>query len=73
MSHFPTKIVTYYCIGTALLRHVLDIAREELQCGTIWCDARVDSSGWYERRGLSKFGDLFYKGDVQYVRMQARV
>lgn len=59
-------------IGTALLRHVLEIAREELRCAVVWCDARVQSADWYERRGLSKFGETFYKGEVEFVRMQVR-
>ncbi len=57
-------------VGTALLRHTFDIARSELGCSVIWCDARLESAGWYERRGMCRFGPLFWKGDVQYVRMQ---
>lgn len=60
-------------IGTALLRHVLDAARDELNCRVLWCDARVESAAWYERRGLVKFGETFYKGEVEYVRMRVQV
>ena len=60
-------------IGSALLRRVVEVARTELGCTVLWCDARVDSAGWYERRGLKRFGETFYKGEVEYVRMQIPV
>ena len=60
-------------IGTTLLRYVLDVTRDELNCRVLWCDARVESAGWYERRGLSKFGRTFYKGEVEYIRMRVQV
>ena len=58
-------------IGTALLRHVFDAARTEMECGVIWCDARLSAAGWYERRGMRRFGATFFKGDIEYVRMKA--
>lgn len=58
-------------IGTALLQHVFRVARSELGCSTIWCDARVSSSEWYERRGMHKFGEVFYKGPIEYTKMMA--
>lgn len=60
-------------VGTALLQHVLAVSRELLQCSTVWCDARVESAAWYERRGLTRFGGIFYKGEIEYVRMQVHV
>ncbi|RDX48757.1 acyl-CoA N-acyltransferase [Lentinus brumalis] len=56
-------------IGTKLLKHVFDTAAAEMGCGVIWCDARMSAAGWYERRGMRKVGDMFYKGDIEYVRM----
>ncbi len=56
-------------IGTMLLKHVFDTAAAEMGCGVIWCDARMSAAGWYERRGMRKFGDMFYKGNIEYVRM----
>ncbi|KAF7789970.1 hypothetical protein EIP86_000918 [Pleurotus ostreatoroseus] len=60
-------------IGTALLRHAMEAARTELGCRNIWCDARMESAPWYERRGLRRFGDIFYKGEVEYVKMCAEL
>ncbi|KAH8082443.1 GCN5-related N-acetyltransferase [Cristinia sonorae] len=56
-------------IGTSLLRHAFEAARAELACAVIWCDARVETKGWYERRGMRAFGNTFFKGDIEYVKM----
>lgn len=56
-------------IGTGLLQHVFEAANSELGCGVIWCDARLATKGWYERRGMRTFGGTFFKGEVEYVRM----
>ncbi|KIP07920.1 hypothetical protein PHLGIDRAFT_127354 [Phlebiopsis gigantea 11061_1 CR5-6] len=58
-------------IGSALLRHIFTVAKSELGCAVIWCDGRVKTAPWYEKRGMRRFGDLFYKGPVEYVRMKA--
>ncbi len=60
-------------IGTALLKHVFDVAVSEMVCGVIWCDARLSAAGWYERRGMRRFGETFFKGDIEYVRMKAEL
>lgn len=57
-------------IGTQLLQHVFRAAAAEMSCGVIWCDARMSAAEWYERRGMSKFGETFFKGDIEYVRMK---
>ncbi|RPD56688.1 GCN5-related N-acetyltransferase [Lentinus tigrinus ALCF2SS1-7] len=57
-------------IGTALLQHAFDAAVREMSCEAIWCDARMSAAGWYERRGMRKFGDVFFKGDIKYVKMK---
>ncbi|KAH9849455.1 GCN5-related N-acetyltransferase [Lenzites betulinus] len=56
-------------IGTSLLEAACIVAAREMECVVVWCDARQSASGWYERRGMHKFGDIFYKGDIEYVRM----
>ncbi len=60
-------------IGTLLLREVFRFASTELRARVIWCDARASAAGWYERRGLHKFGNPFFKGAVEYVRMKGYV
>ncbi|KAH9910478.1 GCN5-related N-acetyltransferase [Fomitopsis serialis] len=57
-------------IGTMLLKHVFEIAASDLGCDVIWCDARLATAEWYERRGMSRFGEIFHKGDIPYVRMK---
>ena len=57
-------------IGTELLRRVSDAARRDMACAVLWCDARVNTAGWYERRGMRRFGETFFKGDIEYVRMK---
>lgn len=56
-------------VGTAVLNHVFAVASSELGCNSIWCDARLSSAGWYERRGMVIVGDTFFKSGVEYVRM----
>ena len=58
-------------IGSALLRHTFAAAKDELGCAVIWCDGRLETAPWYEKRGMWRFGDLFYKGPIEYVRMRA--
>ncbi|KAJ7065829.1 hypothetical protein C8F01DRAFT_752889 [Mycena amicta] len=57
-------------IGTQLLQHAVAVARTELDGTLLWCDAREATRAWYERRGLTAFGDMFYKGSVKYMRMK---
>lgn len=57
-------------IGSALLRYTFDAARG-MGCAVIWCDARLETAAWYERRGMSRFGETFFKEEVEYVRMKA--
>ncbi|EIW52359.1 GCN5-related N-acetyltransferase [Trametes versicolor FP-101664 SS1] len=56
-------------IGTRLLTQVFEVAAGEMGCGVVWCDARTSAAGWYERRGMRRFGEVFYKGDIEYTRM----
>lgn len=57
-------------IGTILLRHIFAIATQ-LHAYAVWCDARASTAGWYSRRGMTRFGDTFWKGNLEYVRMKA--
>ncbi|KAJ7258794.1 acyl-CoA N-acyltransferase [Mycena haematopus] len=57
-------------IGTKLLLHAISMAGSELQGSLLWCDAREETRGWYERRGLEPFGETFFKGPMKYIRMK---
>ncbi|ESK89065.1 gnat family [Moniliophthora roreri MCA 2997] len=57
-------------IGTQLLQNTFQIALHDLKVSVIWCDARLSTSTWYEKRGMVPFGETFFKGPVEYVRMK---
>lgn len=57
-------------IGTKLLLHAFSVVRSEFSATVIWCDARTTSVGWYRKRGMSSFGESFWKGHVEYIRMK---
>ena len=55
-------------IGSQLLRHVLEDAREQ-GAQRIWCDARAVNEAFYRAFGLEPEGNRFYRGTIPYVRM----
>ncbi|WP_151088034.1 GNAT family N-acetyltransferase [Hymenobacter baengnokdamensis] len=59
-------------LGTALLRHITAVARAQ-GARTLWCDARVSTLPFYQRFGLAPEGDVFYKGDLAYVKLSCRL
>lgn len=56
-------------IGTSLLRYTASYC-SSMGATVLWCDARLSSSQWYEKRGLIPFGDTFFKDTVEYTRMK---
>ncbi|KAI0056395.1 GCN5-related N-acetyltransferase [Artomyces pyxidatus] len=56
-------------IGSRLLAYTIQVARDELGARVVWCDARTATVKWYEKRGLVPFGNKFWKGPVEYIRM----
>ena len=60
-------------IGTHLLMYALSIVRSEKGVTQVWCDARVMTKGWYENRGLEAFGETFFKGTVEHIRMKVLI
>ncbi|TDN40136.1 N-acetyltransferase [Hymenobacter sp. UV11] len=56
-------------LGTALLRHTMQAARAQ-GAVMIWCDARQNTLPFYQRFGLAPEGDVFYKGDIPYLRLR---
>ncbi|KIK93631.1 hypothetical protein PAXRUDRAFT_502664 [Paxillus rubicundulus Ve08.2h10] len=47
-------------IGTKLLDHTVSHC-QSMDAKVLWCDARLSSSQWYQKRGLVSFGDTFSK------------
>ncbi|KAF9219146.1 hypothetical protein BS17DRAFT_789897 [Gyrodon lividus] len=56
-------------IGTKLLNYTASYCWS-MGAKVLWCDARLSSSQWYEKRGLVAFGSTFYKESVEYTRMK---
>lgn len=59
-------------IGSKLLTHVISSAQEK-GIARIWCDARATAVGFYERFGLTVEGEMFYKSDVAYYKMERAI
>jgi GNAT superfamily N-acetyltransferase len=57
-------------IGSRLFEHMLSFARQELKALVVWCDSRTAAAAWYEKRGMERFGDVFYNGPVEYCKMK---
>jgi GNAT superfamily N-acetyltransferase len=55
-------------VGTALLRHLIAVAQAQ-GASQLWCDARHNTLPFYQRFGLAPEGEVFYKGEVPYVRL----
>jgi len=60
-------------IGSHLLLNVFALARSESKASVAWCDARTTSAAWYEKRGMVSFGQPFFKGPVEYIRMKITI
>lgn len=59
-------------LGSALLRHVLALARAQ-GARSLWCDARLSTLPFYQRFGLLPAGEVFYKGDIPYQRLNCEL
>lgn len=55
-------------IGSFVLTHIIDFLQQE-SIGLFWCDARENAISFYERFGMSKQGERFYKGGIPYRKM----
>jgi predicted GNAT family N-acyltransferase len=56
--------------GTTVLKHLISEARQK-GIKKLWCNARVDKSGYYQRFGLETTRQVFCKGGIDYVIMEA--
>ncbi|KAI1801307.1 GCN5-like N-acetyltransferase [Daldinia bambusicola] len=55
-------------VGSALLSYTIEAAARN-GATSIWCDARQSALGFYQRFGMSGEGEVFFKGEVPYLRM----
>ncbi|RYP93069.1 hypothetical protein DL770_000815 [Monosporascus sp. CRB-9-2] len=55
-------------IGSALLAYTIEAAAKR-GARSIWCDARQSALQFYERFGMNSEGEVFFKGEVPYLRV----
>ncbi|KXN85062.1 hypothetical protein AN958_11735, partial [Leucoagaricus sp. SymC.cos] len=60
-------------IGSQLLEYAASFARSHMNGELLWCDARTSTLEWYQKRGFKEFGGVFYKGPVEYIRIQREI
>jgi len=56
-------------IGSKLLEHIINYLKGS-QIAYFWCDARETALGFYNRFGMYKCSERFYKSDVPYIKME---
>ncbi len=55
-------------IGSQMMRHMIEHARQ-MNASQFYCDARIPASLFYQRFGLQRVGESFYKENILYSRM----
>ncbi|KAI2610062.1 GCN5-like N-acetyltransferase [Hypoxylon fragiforme] len=55
-------------VGSALLNYTIETAARN-GATSIWCDARQSALPFYQRFGMSGEGEVFFKGELPYLRM----
>lgn len=56
-------------MGSFLIEHILNTLKEK-KIKTFWCDARVESAGFYSKLGMKTKGEQFYKTELPYIIME---
>jgi len=56
-------------IGSMMLKHIIQHL-QKTPAEYFWCDARESALGFYQRFGMLKCSERFYKVDVAYFRME---
>jgi N-acetylglutamate synthase-like GNAT family acetyltransferase len=59
-------------IGTQLLNYITAHAMDK-GGKRLWCNARTTAVGFYAKHGLKKIGDIFNKGEHEYVMMEKSI
>jgi len=55
--------------GSYLLTHIFNNLKKK-KVTHFWCDARVESCGFYTKLGMKTKGEQFYKSDLPYIIME---
>ncbi len=56
-------------LGTVLLRHLIDYSKG-LPLRSLWCNARVDARGFYEKFGFRVTSETYTIHEITYVKME---
>ncbi|MGX5852422.1 GNAT family N-acetyltransferase [Dyadobacter jiangsuensis] len=56
-------------LGSRLLQHAIMYAQTQGYT-RMWCDARTEALGFYERFGFKKFSDPFFKEHIEYYKIE---
>ncbi|MGG7665470.1 GNAT family N-acetyltransferase [Dyadobacter sp. BHUBP1] len=56
-------------LGSRLLQHAIAYAQAQGYT-RMWCDARTDALGFYERFGFKKFSEPFFKEHIKYYKIE---
>ncbi|MFD2177681.1 GNAT family N-acetyltransferase [Veronia pacifica] len=60
-------------IGSQMLTFIINALRQQGTVSTFWCDARESASAVYQRVGMKKYGERFFKGDIPYFKMSMSI
>ncbi|MFT5885343.1 MAG: putative GNAT family N-acyltransferase [Arcticibacterium sp.] len=55
--------------GGQLLNHVIKMAQSK-KANRIWCNARVNKTGFYEKVGLQKTNETYSKGGIDFLILE---
>jgi len=55
--------------GSKLLSHLIEFAKKQ-SYQTLWCNARVDKTSFYERFGMLKTQRTYIKEHIEFVRLK---
>lgn len=58
--------------GTTLLEHVISEVKS-MNINTLWCNARLDKTQYYEKFGLSKTKKTYVKGGIDFVILEKNI
>ncbi len=56
-------------LGSKLLQHAISYAQTQ-GYARMWCDARTDALGFYERFDFKKFSEPFFKEHIEYHKIE---
>ena len=59
-------------LGRAMLEHI-ETQLAHTNCKLLWCDDRTTATTLYERFGMQRTGELFYKQHIPYYRMSKNI